>query len=156
MRMQLWIWCLWLYVVEVFLLVSWRLFWRREHSLLFGLHGRRCIFLSLRLDHKVCGSNQVTSWGWELLWLEPSFTLFSHLYSSWLMPPMTVYFYLTLIFSLTHVSHDRVLLSHTYLLSDSCLPWPCTLSHTSSTVTPNNPYLRNIYIDLGTRCNNLT
>ena len=38
---------------------------------------------------------------------------------------------------------------------DSLLSWPCTLSHDNSTMTHNHPYLRNIYIDLGARCNNL-
>ena len=49
-----------------------------------------------------------------------------------------------------------LLLSHAYLLFDSYLPQPCILSHTSPTMTHSNPYLRNVYIDLGTRCNTLT
>ena len=72
-------------------------------------------------------------------------TCFSHLSSLWLMSLMTVHLSPTLIFPMT-------LISHTYLSSDSCLSWPCTSSHTYSIMTHTCPYLRNIYIDLGTRC----
>ena len=37
----------------------------------------------------------------------PSFPLFSCLSFPWLISPTTVYFYLTLIFPLTHISHDH-------------------------------------------------
>ena len=44
----------------------------------------------------------------------------------------TVYFYLTLISLLTHLSHNRVLLSHTYLPPDSPFSQLCTfISHLS-------------------------
>ena len=60
--------------------------------------------------------------------------------------------YLTLIFPPTHFSHDRVLVSHAYLSSDSLLSQPCTLSHALLHYDSQHPYLRNIYIDLGIRC----
>ena len=52
--------------------------------------------------------------------------LFPRLSFLWLISLTTVYFYPTLIFPLTHISHDCVLLSHAYLSSDSYLSWPCT------------------------------
>ena len=48
----------------------------------------------------------------------PLLTLTSSFFS--IFPPPT------LISSLTHTSYDRVLVSHTYLFSDSYLSWPCT------------------------------
>ena len=53
---------------------------------------------------------------------------------------------------LAHVSHDHVLVSHAYLSSDSYLSRSCTFSHDYSALTHSYPYLRNVYIDLGTHC----
>ena len=62
----------------------------------------------------------------------------------------------TPIFLLTHVSHDRVIVSHAYPPSDSLLSQLCTFSHDYSTLTHGNPYLSNVYIDLGIHCKSPT
>ena len=54
------------------------------------------------------------------------FLLLTLIFPSWLASPTIVYLYLTPVFFLTHISHDHVLVSHTYLLSDSYFPRPCT------------------------------
>ena len=78
----------------------------------------------------------------------PSFTLFPYL----LPFSHTFYPFPIPIYLLTHFSHDRVIVSHAYLSSDLLLSQPCTSSHDYSILTRGNPYLSNVYIDLGIRC----